>query len=117
MFFTYSKNLNFLRFGFVEFESDENCKAAKEAMEDCEIDGRKVTVAFAKQKGERGRPGARGGSARRAGGKPAGRGAGAGRGGKGNRGGNTESWYWYINGSLSTCSEEKNYKDYDLVSE
>ncbi|KAM6919991.1 nucleolin-like [Lycodopsis pacificus] len=38
-------------FGFVEFESDENCKAVKEAMEDCEIDGSKVTVAYAKAKG------------------------------------------------------------------
>ncbi|XP_068593788.1 nucleolin-like isoform X3 [Cebidichthys violaceus] len=35
-------------FGFVEFESEDDCKAAKEAMEDCEIDGSKVTVAFAK---------------------------------------------------------------------
>ncbi|XP_034411042.1 nucleolin-like isoform X2 [Cyclopterus lumpus] len=40
-------------FGFVEFESEDNCKAAKEAMEDCEIDGSKVTVAYAKaQSGE-----------------------------------------------------------------
>ncbi|XP_053293250.1 nucleolin isoform X2 [Pleuronectes platessa] len=40
------------RFGFVEFESEENCKAVKEAMLDCEIDGSKVTVAYAKPKGE-----------------------------------------------------------------
>ncbi|KAM9720214.1 nucleolin-like [Menidia menidia] len=39
------------RFGFVEFESEEHCRAIKEAMEDCEIDGRKVTVAYAKPKG------------------------------------------------------------------
>jgi len=38
----------------VEFESEEHCTATKEAMEDCEIDGRKVTVAYAKPKGERG---------------------------------------------------------------
>ncbi|XP_061587184.1 nucleolin-like isoform X2 [Cololabis saira] len=42
------------RFGFVDFESEESCKAAKEAMEDCEIDGSKVTVAYATPKGERG---------------------------------------------------------------
>ncbi|XP_072220099.1 nucleolin-like [Leuresthes tenuis] len=42
------------RFGFVEFESEEHCTATKEAMEDCEIDGRKVTVAYAKPKGEKG---------------------------------------------------------------
>ncbi|XP_060940971.1 nucleolin-like isoform X2 [Limanda limanda] len=40
------------RFGFVEFESEENCKAVKEAMQDCEIDGSKVTLAYAKPKGE-----------------------------------------------------------------
>lgn len=74
-------------FGFVDFESEESCKAAKEAMEDCEIDGSKVTVAYAKQKGERGRPVARGGSAGRPGGKPAGRGVGGGGRGKANRGG------------------------------
>ncbi|XP_076000641.1 nucleolin-like [Genypterus blacodes] len=39
-------------FGFVDFESEENCQAAKKAMEDCEIDGKKVTVTFAKPKGE-----------------------------------------------------------------
>ena len=36
----------------MEFESEENCKAAKEAMQGCEIDGSKVTVAYAKPKGE-----------------------------------------------------------------
>ncbi|KAM3866043.1 nucleolin-like [Diretmus argenteus] len=41
-------------FGFVDFESEEDCKAAKEAMEDCEIDGCKVTVANAKEKVEGG---------------------------------------------------------------
>ncbi|KAM8851054.1 nucleolin-like isoform 1-T2 [Spinachia spinachia] len=35
-------------FGFLEFESEENCKAVKDAMEDCEIDGCTVTVAYAK---------------------------------------------------------------------
>ena len=36
----------------MEFESEENCKAVKEAMEGCEIDGSKVTVAYAKPKPE-----------------------------------------------------------------
>ncbi|XP_041848735.1 nucleolin-like isoform X2 [Melanotaenia boesemani] len=47
------------RFGFVEFESEESCRAVREAMEDCEIDGVKVTVAYAKPRGEGGRPDAR----------------------------------------------------------
>ncbi|KAL6104283.1 uncharacterized protein ACO6RY_14042 [Pungitius sinensis] len=34
-------------FGFLEFDTEENCKAVKTAMEDCEIDGCKVTVAYA----------------------------------------------------------------------
>ncbi|KAF1384111.1 hypothetical protein PFLUV_G00138900 [Perca fluviatilis] len=42
------------RFGFVDFESEDNCKAVKKAMEDCEIDGSKVTVAYAKAKGVKG---------------------------------------------------------------
>ncbi|XP_024864998.1 nucleolin-like isoform X2 [Kryptolebias marmoratus] len=46
------------RFGFVEFESEESCKAAKNAMEDCEIDGSKVTLDVALSKGERGQQGA-----------------------------------------------------------
>ncbi|XP_034469161.1 nucleolin-like isoform X2 [Hippoglossus hippoglossus] len=58
------------RFGFVEFESEENCKAAKEAMTGCEIDGSKVTVAYAKPKGEQS---VKGGMAGPPGGKPAGR--------------------------------------------
>ncbi|XP_069366844.1 nucleolin-like isoform X4 [Paralichthys olivaceus] len=48
------------RFGFVEFESEEKCKAFKEAMQDCEIDGSKVTVAYAKLKGEKGEQGIKG---------------------------------------------------------
>ncbi|XP_068427251.1 nucleolin-like isoform X1 [Clinocottus analis] len=34
-------------FGFVDFESEDNCKAVKEAMQNREIDGCKVTVAYA----------------------------------------------------------------------
>ncbi|CAN9503181.1 unnamed protein product [Ophioblennius macclurei] len=45
------------RFGFVEFETEEPCKAAKEAMEDCEIDGSKVIVAYAKEKPKKASPG------------------------------------------------------------
>ncbi|KAL7387567.1 hypothetical protein ABVT39_025507 [Epinephelus coioides] len=39
------------RYGFVDFDSEEACKAVKEAMEDCEIDGSKVTVTYAKMPG------------------------------------------------------------------
>lgn len=34
-------------FGFVDFAQKEACQAAKESMEDCELDGNKVTVAYA----------------------------------------------------------------------
>lgn len=71
----------FLRFGFVDFDSEEDCKAAKEAMEDGEIDGNKVTLDYAKPKGEGGFRGGRGG------GGFGGRGGGRGRGGFGGRGG------------------------------
>lgn len=40
------------RFGFVEFDSEESCRAAKDDMEDCEIDGSKVTVTYAVSKEE-----------------------------------------------------------------
>ncbi|XP_012716429.2 nucleolin isoform X2 [Fundulus heteroclitus] len=40
------------RFGFVEFDSEEKCKAAKDDMEYCEIDGSKVTVTYAVSKVE-----------------------------------------------------------------
>lgn len=42
-----------LRFGFVDFESDEVCKETKKAMEDCQIDGCSVSVAYARAKVER----------------------------------------------------------------
>ncbi|KAM9844377.1 nucleolin-like isoform 2-T2 [Aulostomus maculatus] len=48
-------------FGFVEFDSEETCQATKAAMEDCEIDGNKVTVAYARAKAEGGKPVAGGG--------------------------------------------------------
>ncbi|NXX38537.1 NUCL protein, partial [Tricholaema leucomelas] len=66
-------------FGFVDFSSAEDAKAAKEAMEDGEIDGNKVILDFAKPKSDfqRGGFGGRGG---RGGGR-------GGRGGFGGRGG------------------------------
>uniref|UniRef100_A0A2K6TQY0 Nucleolin n=1 Tax=Saimiri boliviensis boliviensis TaxID=39432 RepID=A0A2K6TQY0_SAIBB len=78
-------------FGFVDFNSEEDAKAAKEAMEDDEIDGNKVTLDWAKPKGEGGfggRGGGRGGFGGRGGGR-GGRGGfgGRGRGGFGGRGG------------------------------
>ncbi|KAM4772484.1 nucleolin isoform 2-T2 [Rhinophrynus dorsalis] len=66
-------------FGFVDFSSAEDAKAAKEAMEDGEIDGNKVTLDFAKPKGDNQR-GGRGGFGR-------GGFGGRGRGGFGGRGG------------------------------
>ena len=69
-------------FGFVDFSSEEDAKAAKEAMEDGEIDGNKVTLDWAKPKGEGGfggRGGGRGGFGGRGGGR-------GGRGGFGGRG-------------------------------
>ncbi|TKS80092.1 Nucleolin Protein C23 [Collichthys lucidus] len=72
-------------FGFVEFGNAENCKAVKEAMQDCEIDGSKVTVEYAKPKVEKrnqpaGQRAARGGVKGGRGGSRGGfRGRGAGR--------------------------------------
>ncbi|XP_049744401.1 nucleolin [Elephas maximus indicus] len=79
-------------FGFVDFNSEEDAKAAKEAMEDGEIDGNKVTLDWAKPKGEGGfggRGGGRGGFGGRGGHSRGGRGGfgGRGRGGFGGRGG------------------------------
>ncbi|ETE58113.1 Nucleolin, partial [Ophiophagus hannah] len=71
-------------FGFVDFSSTEDAKAAKEAMEDGEIDGNKVTLDFAKPKGATPRGGGGGGGFGR--GSRGGRG-GRGRGGGGFRGG------------------------------
>ncbi|XP_038599181.1 nucleolin isoform X2 [Tachyglossus aculeatus] len=78
-------------FGFVDFNTAEEAKAAKEAMEDGEIDGNKVTLDWAKPKSEGGfggRGGGRGGFGGRGGGR-GGRGGfgGRGRGGFGGRGG------------------------------
>ncbi|XP_073482616.1 nucleolin [Aquarana catesbeiana] len=73
-------------FGFVDFSTAEDAKAAKEAMEDGEIDGNKVTLDFAKPKGE-GQRGGRGGFGGRGGGRGGFGGRGGGRGGFGGRGG------------------------------
>ncbi|XP_037326624.2 nucleolin isoform X2 [Pungitius pungitius] len=64
-------------FGFVDFNNEDDCKSAKEAMEDGEIDGRKVTLDYARPKGEGGFRGGRGGGGF----------GGGGRGGRGGRGG------------------------------
>lgn len=37
-------------FGFVDFATEEDCSAAKDVMQDCEIDGSKVMVNYAKPK-------------------------------------------------------------------
>ncbi|XP_058489848.1 nucleolin-like [Solea solea] len=67
------------KFGFVVFESEEHCKAARKAMEDCEIDGSKVTVGYARAKPEKSHHhGAGGGMAGQRGGQNAGQGAGKG---------------------------------------
>ncbi|NXU49245.1 NUCL protein, partial [Turnix velox] len=73
-------------FGFVDFSSPEDAKAAKEAMEDGEIDGNKVILDFAKPKGEFQRGGGFGGRGGRGGGR-GGRGGGFGGRGGGGRGG------------------------------
>nr|XP_055073926.1 nucleolin isoform X9 [Misgurnus anguillicaudatus] len=77
-------------FGFVDFDNEQDCKAAKEAMDDGEIDGQKVTLDYAKPKGEGGRGGGRGGFGGfggRGGGRGGFGGRGGGRGGFGGRGG------------------------------
>ncbi|XP_067452836.1 nucleolin isoform X1 [Thunnus thynnus] len=85
-------------FGFVDFDNEDDCKAAKESMEDGEIDGSKVTLDYAKPKGEGGFRGGRGGGGfggfgGRGGGGRGGRGGfgggfgGRGGGGRGGRGG------------------------------
>lgn len=69
----------------MDFDNEEDCKAAKEAMDDGEIDGSRVTLDYAKPKGEGGFRGGRGGGF---GGGFGGRGGGrGGRGGFGGRGG------------------------------
>ncbi|XP_061831991.1 nucleolin isoform X1 [Nerophis lumbriciformis] len=68
-------------FGFVDFDTEDDCKAAKESMEDGEIDGSKVTLDYARPKGEGGFRGGRGGGFGRGGG-----GGGFGRGGRGGGG-------------------------------
>lgn len=64
----------------MDFSSAEDAKAAKEAMEDGEIDGNKVILDFAKPKGDFQRGGGFGGRGGRGGGR-------GGRGGFGGRGG------------------------------
>lgn len=61
-----------LRFGYVDFDTEENCKAGKDAIEDCEIDGNKVCVAFARRKGVKPPPGTKKSPLAPSAGKPAG---------------------------------------------
>lgn len=79
----------FLRFGFVVFESEDVCKAAKKAMEDCEIDSSKVTISFARSKIEKGQTGI-GGAVGRPSDKTAGQGADKGKKESSSQGGNTD---------------------------
>ncbi len=51
----------FLRFGFVEFSSQEEATAALSAMNGSEIDGRSISIDYAAPKGEGGARGGRGG--------------------------------------------------------
>ncbi|XP_072111363.1 nucleolin isoform X2 [Mobula birostris] len=75
-------------FGFVDFTSEEDAKAAKEMMEDGEIDGCKVTLDFARPKFESQRGGGRGfGRGGRGRGGFGGRGRGGRGGGRGGFGG------------------------------
>ncbi|XP_061634201.1 nucleolin [Phyllopteryx taeniolatus] len=74
-------------FGFVDFDNEDDCKAAKEAMEDGEIDGSKVTLDYAKPKGEGGFRAGRGGGGGFGGGFGGFGGRGGGRGGRGGFGG------------------------------
>ena len=67
-------------FGFVDFNSKEDAKAAKEAREDGEIEANKVTLDWAKPKGE-------GGFGGLGGGRGGFGGQGGGRGGRGGFGG------------------------------
>ncbi|XP_062041237.1 nucleolin-like [Lepus europaeus] len=73
-------------FGFIDFNSEEDTKAAKEAMEDGETDGNKVTLDWAKPKGE----GGFGGHGRGRGGFG---GRGGGRGGRGGFGGHSRGGF------------------------
>lgn len=74
-------------FGFVDFDNETDCQAAKEAMEEGEIDGNRVTLDYAKPKGEGGFRGGRGGGGFGGGGFRGGRGGGGFGGGRGGRGG------------------------------
>ncbi|ELW69308.1 Nucleolin [Tupaia chinensis] len=50
--FTNWETVSYKGFGFVDFNSAEDAKAANEAMEDGKFDGNKVTLDWAKPKGE-----------------------------------------------------------------
>lgn len=71
IFFFFSFCVLALRFGFVDFDTEENCKAGKDAFEDCEIDGNKVCVAYARCKGVKPPPGTKKSPLTPSAGKPA----------------------------------------------
>lgn len=54
---SHCRNVVVLRFGFVEYKSEETCKAVKDAMADSEIDGSKVTIDYAQARVRRRRLG------------------------------------------------------------
>ncbi|XP_060933550.1 nucleolin [Limanda limanda] len=74
-------------FGFVDFDNEDDCKAAKEAMDSGEIDGSRITLDYARPKGEGGFRGGRGGGGFGGGGFGGGGFGGRGGGGRGGRGG------------------------------
>lgn len=101
--------LSSLRFGFVDFDTEENCKAGKDSIEDCEIDGSKVCVAYARCKGVKPPPGAKKSPLTPSAGKPAGqKPKGVGKGGvKGNSDGQGVFICEYLAdlfGAMSLCS-------------
>ena len=85
-------------FGFVTFSGDDSARQAMEGLNDTELDGRKIKVNWAEDKGRTGGGGGGGGGGGRSGGyggggrggRSGGYGGGGGRGGSG--GGGRERW-------------------------
>ena len=78
-------------FGFVEMSSDNEARAAIEALNEHEHDGRRLTVNEARPREPRAGGGGGGGGGWRGGGGAGGGGGGAGGGGRGGRGGGYDS--------------------------
>ncbi|PIE24129.1 MAG: RNA-binding protein [Planctomycetota bacterium] len=80
-------------FGFVEMASDDEARAAMEAMDGVELDGRAIRVNEAEERRPRGGGGGgRGGYGGGGGGYGGGGGGGYGGGGRGGRGGGRRDW-------------------------